>query len=65
MFVLLGGGVLVAAFILLVEYISHKIEMRQFIKNKIKKHSERTERSKSSTIKENVIIVQSRPLTAF
>lgn len=65
MFILLGGGILVAAFILLIEYIIRKIELLQIMKHKIKKNLKRAKRSKSLTVRENVTTIQSRPLTAF
>lgn len=65
MFVLLGGGILLAAFILLVEYIKQKRETRKMAKIKTKKQFKKNKRSKSLTVKENSIIESFKPSTAY
>lgn len=65
MFVLLSGGILLAAFILLLEYIKQKREMRKIAKIKTKKQLKKIKRSKSLTVKENSIIEHFKPSTAY
>jgi len=65
MFVLLGGGILLAAIILLIEFVKHKREKRKIAEIKIEKHLKKRERPKSLAISENNTIEPFRPLTAF
>lgn len=65
MFVLLGGGILLASFILLVEYIKQKRETRKIAKIKTKKQFKKNKRSKSLTVKENSTIESFKPSTAY
>jgi len=65
MFVLLGGGILLAAFILLIEFVKHEREKRNIAEIKIEKHLNKRERPKSLTISENNTTEPLRPLTAF
>lgn len=65
MFALLGGGVLLAAFILLIEYIKRKIEKRKVKPINIKERSRKRGRSKSLIVKETNIAEPFKPLTAY
>jgi len=65
MFVLLGGGVLLAAFTLLIEFMKHKRENRKIAQIKTGKHLKKRERSKSLIVTGNNTAEFFRPLTAF
>jgi len=65
MFVLLGGGILLAAFILSIECIQRIREKRKVAQIKIEKHSKKMIRSNSLTVKHNITDEPFRPLTAL
>ncbi|XP_022168776.1 ionotropic receptor 21a isoform X2 [Myzus persicae] len=65
MFVLLGGGILLAAFTLLVEFVKSKREKRKIAQIKIVKHLKKRKRPKSLTARENTTAEPFRPLTAL
>lgn len=65
MFVLLGGGILLATFTLIIEYVKRKREKRKITQIKIKNHQKKKKRSKSLTVAENTIAESIRPLTTF
>jgi len=65
MFVLLGGGILLAAFILSTECIQRIREKRKVAQIEIERHSKKTIRSYSLTVKDNITIEPFRPLTAL
>ncbi|XP_015380472.1 PREDICTED: glutamate receptor ionotropic, kainate 4 [Diuraphis noxia] len=65
MFVLLGGGILLATIILSIEFVKHKREKRKISQIKIEKLLKKRERPKSLTISENNTTEPFRPLTAF
>lgn len=65
MFVLLGGGILLAAFTLIIEYVKCKREKRKITQIKIKNYLKKKKRSKSLTVAENTIAEPIRPLTTF
>lgn len=65
MFVLLSGGILLAAFILLIERIKRRRDRRKIAQIKIKKDSKKAGRCASLTAKENITIEPFRPLTAY
>jgi len=67
MFVLLGGGILLASFILLIEYIKRKIEQWKIAQITIKKHLKKARRSKSLTVKTitSITIEPLKPLSAY
>jgi len=66
MFVLLGGGILLAAFILSTECIQRIREKRKVAAQfEIKRHSKKMIRSYSLTVKDNITIEPFRPLTAL
>lgn len=63
MFVLLGGGILLAALTLLIEYIKWKRTMRKLAQIGIKNQLKRAKRSKSLVVKEHITAEPFRPLT--
>ncbi|VVC32852.1 Ionotropic glutamate receptor, L-glutamate and glycine-binding domain,Ionotropic glutamate [Cinara cedri] len=63
MFVLLGGGILLAAFTLLIEIIKQKRERRKVAQVKVKKYTKN--RSISLTVKENTTNEFFRPSTTY
>lgn len=65
MFVLLGGGILLAAFILLIEYIKRKREIRKVEQINVEEYSRKKGRSKSLIVKETSIAEPFKPLTAY
>lgn len=65
MFVLLSGGILLAAFTLLFEYIRRKKTMRKVAHIEIKKPSKKAKRSRSLVVKENTAAEPIRPLTTY
>lgn len=65
MFVLLGGGILLATFILLVEYIKRKRTLRKVAHIEIRKSFKKAKRSKSLVVKENTAPEPFRPLTTY
>jgi len=65
MFVLLGGGVLLAAFTLSIEFLNRKRENKKIAQIKIEKHLKKKKRSKSLTVRGNSTAEPFRPLTAF
>jgi len=65
MFVLLGGGILLAVFILLIEYIKQKREKRKVEQINVAEHSRKKGRSKSLINKETSIAEPFKPLTAY
>jgi len=65
MFVLLGGGILLAAFTLLIEFVKSKREKGKNAQIKIVKHLKKRKRPKSLTVRENTMAEPFRPLTAF
>ncbi|XP_060867810.1 ionotropic receptor 21a isoform X2 [Metopolophium dirhodum] len=65
MFVLLGGGVLLAAFTLSIEFVKRKRENRKIAQIKIEKHLKKRKRSKSLSVRGSTTAEPFRPLTAF
>ncbi|XP_029343909.1 ionotropic receptor 21a [Acyrthosiphon pisum] len=65
MFVLLGGGIFLAAFTLSIEFVKCKRENRKIAQIKIEKHLKKKKRSKSLTVRGNTTAEPFRPLTAF
>ncbi|XP_060851670.1 ionotropic receptor 21a [Rhopalosiphum padi] len=65
MFVLLGGGILLAAFTLIIEFVKRKREKKKIPQIKIKNHLKKKKRSKSLTVTENALAEPIRSLTAF
>jgi hypothetical protein len=65
MFVLLGGGILLAAFTLIIEFVKRKREKKKIPQIKIKNHLKKKKRSKSLTFTENALAEPIRSLTAF
>jgi len=65
MFVLLGGGILLASFTLIMEYVKRKREKKKIPRIKIDNHLKKKNRSKSLTVTENAIAEPIRSLTAF
>lgn len=65
MFVLLGGGILLSAVILLIEFIKRKREKRKIAQIKIRTNLKKEWRSKSLIIEENHMAQSFRPLTTF
>lgn len=53
MFILLGGGILVATFTLLIEFIKRIQEKRKIEQIKMKNYPKKAGRSKSLIVKEN------------
>jgi len=65
MFILLGGGILLATFTLLIEFMKHKREEKKKSQIKIKMHLKKKERSRSLIVTENTTAEPFRPLTGF
>lgn len=64
MFVLLGGGILLAALILIIEYIKQKREKRKVAQIKIKKQFKNKGRARSVTVDVKSSNEPLKPLTA-
>ncbi|XP_025193297.1 ionotropic receptor 21a [Melanaphis sacchari] len=65
MFVLLGGGILLAVFTLIIEFVKRKREKKKISHIKIKNYLKKKKRSKSLTVTGYTIAEPIRSLTAF